>query len=92
MLADILNNDVVGDDAGVFTLERNPDNLVRLLVKGTIDREMVDSYLLTIKCFKPAEKPSELRKMYNPQVLNFWCAKFGFGLIKFDFRIRAKFR
>ena len=60
--------DVVGDDAGVFTLERNPDNLVRLLVKGTIDREVVDSYLLTIKCFKPAEKPSELRKMYNPQV------------------------
>jgi hypothetical protein len=60
---------LVGDDAGVFTLERNPDNLVRLLVKGTIDREVVDSYLLTIKCFKPAEKPSELRKMYNPQVL-----------------------
>jgi hypothetical protein len=59
----------VGDDAGVFTLERNPDNLVRLLVKGTIDREVVDSYLLTIKCFKPAEKPSELRKMYNPQVM-----------------------
>ncbi|KAI9558883.1 hypothetical protein GHT06_015672 [Daphnia sinensis] len=58
---------IFGDDAGVFTLERNPDNLVRLLVKGTIDREVVDSYLLTIKCFKPAEKPSELRKMYNPQ-------------------------
>lgn len=59
----------VGDDVGVFSLERTPDNWAKLLVKGTIDREVVDSYLLTIKCFKPAEKPSELRKMYNPQVM-----------------------
>jgi hypothetical protein len=57
-----------GDDAGLFTLERNPDNSARLLVKGRIDRESVDSYLLTVKCFKPAEKPSELRKPYNPLV------------------------
>jgi len=57
-----------GDDAGLFTLERNPDNSARLLVKGRIDREAVDNYLLTVKCFKPAEKPSELRKPYNPQV------------------------
>ena len=51
----------------MFYLERNPDNSVRLLVKGRIDRETTDHFLLTIKCFKPVEKPSELRKQYNPQ-------------------------
>ena len=64
-----------GDDAGLFTLERNPDNSARLLVKGRIDREAVDNYLLTVKCFKPAEKPSELRKPYNPQVRYLYLVK-----------------
>ena len=57
-----------GDDAGLFQLERNAGNSARLLVKGRIDRESLDHFLLTIKCFKPADKPSELRKPYNPQV------------------------
>lgn len=85
---------LVGDDAGVFSLERNPDNSARLLVKGRIDREMVDDYLLTIKCFKPAEKPSELRKQYNPQVIAvFFYRVYNLTNMLYNFdRIQVKFK
>ncbi|XP_059614956.1 cadherin-23 [Phlebotomus argentipes] len=55
-----------GNQENLFKISRTKNNSAMILVNGRLDRESVESHLLTIKCFKFTSNPRISRKPYNP--------------------------
>ncbi|KAL1131312.1 hypothetical protein AAG570_010930 [Ranatra chinensis] len=56
-----------GNEDGLFSLTRLPNNTALITTASRIDRETAAEHLLTVKCFKLSTQPHNLRKEYNKQ-------------------------
>ncbi|XP_055687294.1 cadherin-23 [Lutzomyia longipalpis] len=55
-----------GNQENLFKISRTNSSVAMITVNGRLDRESVESYLLTVKCFKFTNNPRISRKPYNP--------------------------
>lgn len=59
---------VYGNEAGLFTVERLENNSAVIKSNGHLDRELAESYLITVKCFKyNLKRLNAIPKPYNRQ-------------------------